>query len=60
VSKKTLKSWAAGSGRRDIVKRAASDLARGLKDTDAGRTASAHRKNVRARRAANAGGAKSR
>jgi hypothetical protein len=30
----TLKSWAAGRGRREITKRAAEDLQRGLKDTD--------------------------
>jgi hypothetical protein len=32
--KRTLKSWAAGADRRKVIKRAASDLARGLKDTD--------------------------
>jgi hypothetical protein len=34
MGRKTLKSWAAGSGRREVMKRAASDLARGLKNTD--------------------------
>jgi hypothetical protein len=34
VRKKTLKSWAAGSGRRDVMKRAAADLARGRRNTD--------------------------
>jgi hypothetical protein len=33
--KKTLKSWAAAGGRRrEVIKRAASDVARGLKNTD--------------------------
>ena len=32
--KKTLKSWASGAGRREVIRRAASDLAQGQKDTD--------------------------
>jgi hypothetical protein len=43
--KKTLESWAAGSRRRDVIKRAASDVARGLQDTDR-RGAAATRKKL--------------
>ena len=45
--KKTLKSWAAGAGRRDVIKRAAADVARGLEDTDARSRASAGRTRAR-------------
>jgi hypothetical protein len=33
-NRKTLKSWASGPTRREITRRAASDLERGLKNTD--------------------------
>jgi hypothetical protein len=32
--KRTLRSWASGPTRREVIKRAASDLERGLKNTD--------------------------
>jgi hypothetical protein len=48
--KKTLKSWAAGAGRRDVIRRAASDLEQGQKDTDCrGQARSSGKKGSRKR-----------
>jgi hypothetical protein len=48
--KKTLKSWAAGAGRRDVIRRAAADLEQGQKDTDCrGQVRSSGKKGSRKR-----------